>query len=298
MERQKSCKKEVTIALVGKYVALHDAYLSVVEALHHGGIENDVNVNVRWVDSELVTDENVSAMLAGCGGILVPGGFGDRGIDGKISAARYARENNVPYFGICLGMQMAVVEFARHVCGLSGAHSSEFDLKSPHPVIDLMQDQRGITEKGGTMRLGRYPCRLKKDSLSFEAYGQENIFERHRHRYEFNNSYRETMEKNGLRLVGLSPDARLVEVVELGGHPWFVGVQYHPEFKSRPNRAHPLFREFIRAAAGPIDARCGRLPYFPWRNITVMLHMSPRRLTCGGGLLYIGSVHGTRCMRG
>lgn len=252
VDRQKACRRDVTIALVGKYVALHDAYLSVVEALCHGGIENDLNVNIRWVDSELVTDENAGEILSGCQGILVPGGFGDRGVEGMISAARYARENGVPYFGVCLGMQMAVVEFARNVCKLSGAHSSEFAPQSPYPVIDLMQDQRGITEMGGTMRLGRYPCRLAQDSLSHEAYAQQDIFERHRHRYEFNNAYRDILTQNGMKLTGLSPDSRLVEVVELPDNPWFVGVQFHPEFKSRPNRAHPLFREFIRAA-GKMD---------------------------------------------
>lgn len=247
-ERANRAHARITIALVGKYVALHDAYLSVAEALGHGGIENDVRVDIRWVDSEQLDDANAAAVLAGCDGVLVPGGFGSRGIDGKIAAIRYVRENGVPFLGICLGMQMAVVEFARHKAGLAGAHSSELDRSTPDPVIDLMPDQRGITAKGGTMRLGAYPCRLAPDSLARRAYGVPEISERHRHRYEFNNSYREHLTSQGLRLTGLSPDGRLVEIVELPDHPWFVGVQFHPEFKSRPNRAHPLFRDFISAA--------------------------------------------------
>ena len=249
VNRAKSASETVKIALVGKYVALHDAYLSVVEALTHGGIENDVKVDVEWVDSELVTDENAADFLAGCDGILVPGGFGDRGIEGKIASIRYAREHHVPFFGICLGMQMAVVEFARHVAGLTGAHSSELAPDTAYPVIDLMPEQRDITEKGGTMRLGAYPCRLTdEDSNVYRAYHDEVIYERHRHRYEFNNAYRETLTKSGLKLTGLSPNERLVEIVEIADHPWFVGVQFHPEFKSRPNKAHPLFRDFIHAA--------------------------------------------------
>ena len=241
---------EVEIALVGKYVALHDAYLSVAEALTHGGIENRVKVNIRWVDSETVTDENAAQVLDGVEGILVPGGFGSRGIEGKISAIRYAREKAVPFLGICLGMQMAVVEFARHVCGMADAHSSEFSRTTAHPVIDLMAGQRGITDKGGTMRLGAYPCRLTgRESWAFAAYGTQEISERHRHRYEFNNDFREAVAGAGLVLAGLSPDGQLVEMVELPGHPWFVGVQFHPELKSRPNRAHPLFRDFVAAAA-------------------------------------------------
>jgi len=249
VHRAKHPAGEVTIALVGKYVALHDAYLSVAEARTHAGIENQVKVHIRWVDSETVTDENAAQVLAGADGVLVPGGFGDRGIEGKISAARYAREHKVPFLGICLGMQMAVVEFARHVCGLADAHSSELSRTTAHPVIDLMPDQRGITDLGGTMRLGSYPCRLAgEDTLAYQAYGTLDIAERHRHRYEFNNDYREVLTKAGLRLAGLSPDGKLVEIVELPGHPWFVGVQFHPELKSRPNRAHPLFREFVAAA--------------------------------------------------
>ena len=238
---------EITIALVGKYVALHDAYLSVAEALTHGGIENGVKVDIRWVDSETVTDENAAELLAGCRGVLVPGGFGDRGIEGKISAVRHAREHNIPFLGICLGMQLAVVEFARHVAGLDGAHSTELDPHTPHPVIDLMPEQRNVTDKGGTMRLGAWPCQLC-EGRSLAAYGVNTVSERHRHRYEFNNDYREALKRAGLALTGLSPDGNLVEIVELPGHPWFVGVQFHPELKSRPNRAHPLFREFIAAA--------------------------------------------------
>ena len=247
--RAKAATETVEIALVGKYVALHDAYLSVVEALTHGGIENDVKVKIRWVDSELVDDFNVGEYLEGVNGVLIPGGFGDRGIEGKISAIMWARENKVPMFGICLGMQMAVVEFARHVAGLSGAHSSELCPDTPHPVIDLMPEQRDISAKGGTMRLGAYPCKItSQDTKTFAAYGEPVIYERHRHRYEFNNAYRDLLTSKGLKLAGLSPNNRLVEIVELPDHPWFVGVQFHPELKSRPNKAHPLFREFIGAA--------------------------------------------------
>ena len=237
------------IAMVGKYVSLHDAYLSVAEALTHGGIENDVKVNIRWVDSETVTDGNAAELLDGADGVLVPGGFGSRGIEGKIAAVRWARESRVPFLGICLGMQMAVVEYARHVCGWADAHSSELDPATTHPVIDLMPDQRGVTAKGGTMRLGAYPCKVvSRGSRTYQAYGAEEISERHRHRYEFNNEYRDALTQAGLELAGLSPDGRLVEIVELPGHPWFVGVQFHPELKSRPNKAHPLFRAFIAAA--------------------------------------------------
>ena len=248
VHRAKHPSGKVSIALVGKYVALHDAYLSVAEALTHAGIENDVKVDVRWIDSETVTDENAVQLLSDCQGVLVPGGFGSRGVEGKIAAIRYARENGVPFLGICLGMQMAVVEFARHAAGLPGAHSSELDPHTPHPVIGLMPDQVNVTEKGGTMRLGSYPCRLTANSRARAAYGREDIDERHRHRYEFSNVYRERLTEAGLILSGLSPDGRLVEAVELADHPWFVGVQFHPELKSRPNRAHPLFRAFIEAA--------------------------------------------------
>ena len=248
VERAKRPQGRVEIALVGKYVALHDAYLSVAEALTHGGIENGVGVDIRWVDSERLTDDNAPQLLDGCDGVLVPGGFGSRGVEGMISAIRWAREKQVPYFGICLGMQMAVVEFARNAAGLTGAHSSELDSRTAYPVIDLMPDQVGVTEKGGTMRLGSWPCELAEGSRAAAAYGQSHIDERHRHRYEFNNDYREKLTAAGLALTGLSPDGRLVEIVELPDHPWFVGVQFHPELKSRPNKAHPLFREFIAAA--------------------------------------------------
>ena len=248
VHRAKNVRGTVTIALVGKYVGLHDAYLSVVEALTHGGIENDVKVDIQWVNSETVTDENAAEILKDAQGILVPGGFGDRGVEGMISAIRYARENGVPFLGICLGMQMAVVEFARHVCGLADAHSSELAPATAHPVIALMSDQVGVTAKGGTMRLGSYPCHLKEGSLAASVYGELEVHERHRHRYEFNNDYRQDLTGAGLVLAGLSPDERLVEIVELEDHPWFVGVQFHPELKSRPNKAHPLFRDFIAAA--------------------------------------------------
>lgn len=249
VQRALNLKSVVKIGLVGKYVSLHDAYLSVVEALSHGGYENGVNVEVKWIDSEEITDKNAADYLADCDGILVPGGFGDRGIEGKISAARYAREQKVPYFGICLGMQMAVIEFARNVAEMPGAHSTEFDENSKYPVIDLMLEQRDITDKGGTMRLGLYPCRLVDgDTNIHKAYNDEVIYERHRHRWEFNNTFRDELTKCGLVITGMSPDGQLVETVELEDHPWYTGVQFHPEFKSRPNRAHPLFRDFIGAA--------------------------------------------------
>jgi CTP synthase len=255
VSRATNAAKRVTIALVGKYTQLHDAYLSVVEALSHAGTANDAVVSVKWVDSEELTDENVTSYLGNCNGILVPGGFGDRGIEGMITAVRFARENNIPYFGICLGMQMAVIEFARHIAAFDDAHSSEFNELTGHPVIDLMPEQVGITKKGGTMRLGKYPCTLTPDSRSASLYQATNISERHRHRYEFNNDFRECLVGHGLKLAGLSPNERLVEVVELPEHPWFVGVQFHPEFKSRPNRAHPLFFGFIEAAVKNADSR-------------------------------------------
>ena len=248
VERLLTPQKDVRIAIVGKYVELPDAYLSIVEALTHGGIAHHAKVRVEWVAAEEVTPENVREKLAGCSGVLVPGGFGERGLEGKIAAVQYARENNVPFLGICLGMQMAVVEYARHVLGLTGAHTSEVDPNTPYPVIDLMPDQQNIDEKGGTMRLGKYPCRLNHDSISYAAYGEENIFERHRHRYEFNNQFRREFQENGAVFSGLSPDGRLVEAFEVTNHPFYVGVQYHPEFKSRPNKAHPLFRAFVKAA--------------------------------------------------
>ena len=241
---------QIKIGLVGKYIQLHDAYLSVMEALKHAGWENHAWVTIEWIDSESVTPQTAADLLSGCDGILVPGGFGDRGIEGKIEAARYAREHKIPYLGICLGMQIAVIEFARHVLGLRGANSSEFSPSGEYPVIDLMPDQMGNIPKGGTMRLGAYPCVIAPNTFLEHAYGTENreIQERHRHRYEFNNIYRQRMTDAGLVISGTSPDGTLVEAVELKGHTFYLGVQYHPEFKSRPNRAHPVFREFIAAA--------------------------------------------------
>lgn len=258
VERLLAPKKDVRIAIVGKYVELPDAYLSIVEALTHGGIANHAKVRVEWIAAEEVTPENVASKLKGCSGVLVPGGFGERGLEGKIAAVQYARENNMPFFGICLGMQMAVVEYARHVLGLTGAHTSEVDPNTPYPVIDLMPDQQNIDEKGGTMRLGKYPCSLSRESLAYAAYGEENIWERHRHRYEFNNVYRDKFTEGGMRIGGVNPDRDLVEIIELPNHPWFVGVQYHPELKSRPNRPHPLFREFVAAALRYQDAESGK----------------------------------------
>ncbi|BEP30274.1 CTP synthase [Helicovermis profundi] len=245
---EKGLTESVKIALVGKYVELRDAYLSVAESLKHAGIANNVKVDIDWVHSEEVTEENVKEMLKGADGILVPGGFGDRGVEGKIVATKYARENKVPYFGICLGMQVAVIEYARNVLGYEDAHSSELNPFTKHPVIDLMPEQHDVEDMGGTMRLGLYPCKVNKDTLAYDAYSEELIYERHRHRYEFNNTYREELESKGLVISGLSPDERLVEIVELKDHPWFVAGQFHPEFKSRPTRSHPLFREFIKAS--------------------------------------------------
>jgi len=239
--------KTVTIGLVGKYVRLHDAYLSIAESLAHAGYENDAKIDIRWIDSETITKENVSSLLCECHGILIPGGFGNRGIEGKIIAAEYARVNNVPFFGICLGMQIAVVEFARNVLKFADANSKEFDEKTTHPVIDLMPDQANV-QMGGTMRLGAYPCRIKEDTIMQKAYAKDMISERHRHRYEFNNEYREAFEENGIIFSGTSPDNRLIEAIEIPENDFFVGVQYHPEFKSRPNNAHPLFKEFIKSS--------------------------------------------------
>ena len=239
---------EVTVALVGKYIQLHDAYISVVEALKHGGVANHAQVHIKWVDSETVTQENADDIFQGVKGILVPGGFGDRGIDGKIYAIQYAREHNLPFLGLCLGMQLSIVEFARNVLGYKDAHSVELNPATTHPVIHLMPDQDGIEDIGGTLRLGSYPCILDKDSLAFQLYGTETIHERHRHRYEVNNDFRDALTEHGMKLSGLSPDNRIVEMIELPGHPWFVATQAHPELKSRPNRPHPLFRGFIQAA--------------------------------------------------
>ncbi|MDR0951548.1 MAG: CTP synthase [Oscillospiraceae bacterium] len=248
VERIKARNKTVTIAIVGKYVRLHDAYLSVAEALRHAGYENGAYVEIEWVDSENVTDYNAAEVFADVDGILVPGGFGTRGIEGKISAARYARLNNVPYLGICLGMQIAVIEFARNVCGLEKANSGEFDADTAYKVIDFMPDQFESIAKGGTMRLGNYPCAVVPGSVLERCYGQSLILERHRHRYEFNNDFRELMTEKGLVIGGASPDGRIVETVELPENRFYVAVQFHPEFKSRPNRAHPLFKGLIQAS--------------------------------------------------
>ena len=248
VRRIKAAKRHVRIALVGKYIQLHDAYLSVSESLFHAAAANDAVCDIKWVDSEELTQENINDVLGDCKGILVPGGFGDRGIEGMILAARYAREKDVPYLGICLGMQIAVIEFARNVVGWADANSAEFTSSSLHPVIDLMPEQQGITAKGGTMRLGQYPCALDKESKAYELYGEETVYERHRHRYELNNDFREELCEKGLRLAGLSPDGRLVEVVENPANRWFVAAQFHPEFKSRPNKPQPLFYGFVRAA--------------------------------------------------
>jgi len=248
VERLSSASKRVTIGIVGKYVDLVDAYKSLHEALLHGGLEHSAKVDLRYIDSEQVEEKGAAPLLDGVDAVLVPGGFGTRGTEGKIAAARYARERGLPYFGICLGMQLAVVEFARHVCGLEGANSVEFAPGSPHPVVHLMEHQKQVTRKGGSMRLGAYPCVLSKGSLAAQAYGADEISERHRYRYEFNNAFRPALEAKGMRFSGLSPDGQLVEVVELPDHPWFVGCQFHPEFKSRPYAPHPLFSSFIQAA--------------------------------------------------
>ena len=248
LQRIESRRGHVTIGLIGKYTKLHDAYLSVAEALHHGGYENGVHVDIRWIESEDLEEQDPETILGDVDGILVPGGFGVRGVEGKMQAARYAREHDVPYLGICLGMQTAVMEFARDVLGYEDADSAEFNEESTHKVIDFMPDQRGNIPKGGTMRLGAYPCVIRSGSILEQAYGKKEIQERHRHRYEFNNEYREAIQLAGMDVTGTSPDGRLVEAVEIPALRFFVGVQYHPEFKSRPNAAHPLFRELVRAA--------------------------------------------------
>ncbi len=240
--------KEVNIALVGKYTQLHDAYISVVEALKHGGIASRATVNLQWVDSELLNEENADEVLANAQGIIVPGGFGDRGVEGMITAAKYARTRQIPYLGICLGMQVSIIEFARNVCGMHDAHSIELDPNTTHPVISLMPDQNGVEDIGGTLRLGSYPCVLDKTSKAYALYGDEMIAERHRHRYEVNNDYRNALVENGMKLCGLSPDGRIVEMIELSDHPWFLATQAHPELKSRPNRPHPLFKGFVEAS--------------------------------------------------
>ena len=248
VQAEREADKTVRIALVGKYTQLHDAYLSVVEALKHGGFSSGAKVKILWIESEHVTKDTAEELLSGADGILVPGGFGDRGIPGMIETARYAREHGIPYLGICLGMQIAVIEFTRNVLGFSDADSAEFDPETPHPVIHLMPDQEGVTNIGGTLRLGSWPCVLTSGSLASTLYGASLIHERHRHRYEVNNEYRELLTRHGMMLSGLSPDGRIVEMMELSEHPFFIGTQAHPEFKSRPNKPHPLFAGLIRAA--------------------------------------------------
>ncbi len=248
VERIQSRTEEVHIGLVGKYVKLHDAYLSVAEALNHAGYEQNTFVKIHWIDSETITKETVNNIFHGLDGIIVPGGFGNRGIEGMILSAEYARENRIPYFGICLGMQIAVIEFARNVLGIRDAHSGEFDEQCAHKVIDFMPGQSEEIDKGGTLRLGSYPCSIKAETKMETCYGVTLIHERHRHRYEFNNQYREALTGAGLVISGTSPDDRLVETIELPEHPFFIGVQFHPEFKSRPNQSHPLFKGFISAS--------------------------------------------------
>lgn len=254
VERIKNRTKETSIAIVGKYVQLHDAYLSIVEALHHAGYETGTKVSIKWIDSENITRGNAGDILSGVSGIIVPGGFGNRGIEGKIAAAEYARTHNLPYLGICLGMQIAVIEFARHVCGMENANSGEFDKNTKYNVIDFMPDQNDSMAKGGTMRLGAYPCHIAPGTMMEKCYGKELISERHRHRYEFNNEYRETLAAAGLKISGTSPDDTIVETVEVPENDFYVGVQFHPEFKSRPTHAHPLFTGLVKAA---INHKCG-----------------------------------------
>ena len=244
-------QKRIKIAVVGKYVELPDAYISVTEALHHGGIANDAQVKINWVNAEEIEenqDMDLDEVFVGCKGILVPGGFGNRGVEGKIKAIQYAREHKIPFLGLCLGMQCAVIEFARHICGMADAHSTEFDPETTHPVISLMESQQGIEKKGGTMRLGSYPCTLANGTHAKEAYGTNLIHERHRHRFEFNNEFRGALQEKGMIIAGTLPDDSLVEMIEVKDHPWFVATQAHPELKSRPNNPHPLFRDFIKAA--------------------------------------------------
>ncbi len=248
IERQKASVAEVQIAVVGKYISLQDAYKSIYESLVHGAIANNVKLIIKKVDSEDIEKFGAEKYLKNAKGILIPGGFGNRGIEGKIKAVKFARENNVPYFGICLGMQIAVIEFSRNVCGLHNANSTEFNKKVKHPVISLLEEQRKVSAKGATMRLGAYDCRLKKGTHAYRAYKKEKIQERHRHRYEFNNQYRRRMEKKGMVFSGVNPQKKLVEIIEIKGHPWFVACQFHPEFKSKPDNGHPLFKEFIKAS--------------------------------------------------
>ncbi|MCP8967954.1 CTP synthase [Ectobacillus ponti] len=248
VDKVRNLSKKTKIALVGKYVELQDAYISVVEALRHAGYAFDTDIEISWINAEQVTQENVKKLIGDADGILVPGGFGDRGVEGKIVAAQYARENLVPFLGICLGMQIASIEFARNVLGLKGANSSEIDSDTPHAIIDLLPEQKDVEDLGGTLRLGLYPCKLQEETKAFNAYGEPVVYERHRHRYEFNNQYRQQMEQAGFVFSGTSPDGRLVEIIEIKNHPWFVASQFHPEFVSRPTRPQPLFRDFVEAS--------------------------------------------------
>jgi CTP synthase len=261
VERMNQTNEKVPIALVGKYVELPDSYISVREALKHAGLHQDRDIEIQWVHSEDIEREGPDSLLKTACGIVVPGGFGPRGVSGMIEAARYARQNKIPYLGLCLGLQVMVVEYARNVLGLESANSSEIDPDTPHPVIDIMPEQRSVTDKGGTMRLGVYPCRLLEGSLTQRAYGQTLVHERHRHRFEVNNTFREALENEGLLASGVSPDGKLVEIVEVSGHPFMVGVQFHPEFCSRPNRPEPLFRKFV--AAAKVTLREGTQPPLP-----------------------------------
>lgn len=249
-------KREVSIGVVGKYISLKDAYISINEALLHGGIDNDCKVKIKRIDSDKVKKDSLNDFFKDINGILIPGGFGKRGMEGKIETVKYARENKIPFLGICVGMHCAVIEFARNVIKLEKANSTEFDPDTPFPVLDLLPEQKKVIVKGGTMRLGAYPCILERNTLAFKAYQQEIVYERHRHRYEFNNLYKEKFLEYGMKFSGINQDLNLVEIIELPNHPWFIGVQFHPEFKSRPNRAHPLFKEFIKAAiAKSVDSR-------------------------------------------
>ncbi len=258
VEKIKNPTYKVTIAIVGKYIDLTESYKSLSEALVHSGIANDTEVEIKWVESENLINDPIEKHLSGADGILVPGGFGERGIEGKIKASTYARENGIPFLGICLGMQVASIDIARNLCNLEGANSSEFSGKTSHDVIHIMSSQKDVKEKGGTMRLGSYPCKITKDTKAFEAYGEESIHERHRHRYEFNNEYRELFEKKGVRFSGVSPENTYVEIIELKEHPWFVASQFHPEFKSKPLKAHPLFKAFVNAALKNTDLYAGK----------------------------------------
>ncbi|MCK8059330.1 MULTISPECIES: CTP synthase [unclassified Fusibacter] len=248
VEKELNLTEKVKIALVGKYVELKDAYLSVAESLKHAGLANNVEVEIDWIHAEEINDENAQEMLEGAHGVLVPGGFGDRGVEGKIAAMKYSREHKIPTFGICLGMQVMAIEFARNVLGLTDAHSAELDKTTTNPIVDIMHDQKDLEELGGTMRLGLYPCKVQNGTKAHDAYSHELVYERHRHRYEFNNHYRDMFIENGMVFSGISPDERLIEIIELVDHPWYVAGQFHPEFKSRPLKAHPLFRDFIKAA--------------------------------------------------